>query len=72
MPELGVKMGYDIRRNLQFTVGYTFLFWSDVALAGDQINTTVDLLQQTSNPSFQFKETGYWMQGIDLGVTYRF
>jgi hypothetical protein len=32
----------------------------------------VDLLQQTSNPSFQFKETGYWMQGIDLGVTYRF
>jgi hypothetical protein len=72
MPELGVKMGYDIRRNLQFTVGYTFLFWSDVALAGDQVNTMVDLLQQTNNPSLQFKESGYWMQGIDLGVTYRF
>lgn len=72
MPELGVKLGYDIRQNVQFTVGYTFLYWSDVALAGDQINTMVDPLQNTANPAFAFRESGYWMQGIDLGLSFRY
>lgn len=72
MPELGVKLGYDIRNNVKFTVGYTFLYWSDVALAGDQINPTVDLLQLSNNPSFTFRETGYWMQGLDLGLSFSY
>ena len=72
MPELGVKLGYDIRQNVKFTVGYTFLYWSDVALAGDQINPTVDLLQNSNNPAFSFRETGYWMQGVDLGLSFTY
>ena len=72
MPELGVKLGYDLRKNVKFTVGYTFLYWSDVALAGDQVNPTVDLLQNSNNPSFTFRETGYWMQGVDLGLSFSY
>lgn len=72
LPELGVKLGYDIRQNVKFTVGYTFLYWSDVALAGDQVNPTVDLLQNSNNPSFTFRESGYWMQGVDLGLSFSY
>lgn len=72
IPELGVKLGYDLRSNVKFTVGYTFLYWSDVAMAGDQINPTVDLLQNSNNPSFTFRETGYWMQGVDLGLSFSY
>ena len=72
MPEMGVKLGYDLRSNVKFTVGYTFLYWSDVAMAGDQINPMVDLLQNSNNPTFTFRETGYWMQGVDLGLTFTY
>jgi hypothetical protein len=72
MPEIGMKLGYDLRSNVRFTVGYTFLYWSDVALAGDQVNPMVDLLQNSDNPSFTFRETGYWMQGLDLGLSFSY
>jgi hypothetical protein len=54
--------------------GYTFLYWSSVVRAGDQIDLTVNpnLLSDTpggpARPSFAFHETGIWAQGLSLGV----
>lgn len=73
MPELGVKLGFSARENVQFTVGYTMMMWSDVALAGSQIDNVVDALNvNRTRPEALFATDTFWMQGVDLGVTLAF
>jgi hypothetical protein len=69
IPELGIKLGYQVNDNVNLSVGYTFMFWSTVALAGDQIDTTVDLTQAAARPAPMFEDSTFWMQGIDLGLS---
>ncbi len=78
VPELNLKLGYQLRNNVHFTVGYSFLFWSSLALAGEQIDANIDqtlLLSDTANPlktNYQIRDKGFWMQGIDLGLVFDF
>lgn len=72
IPELGLKLGYNVRENVQLTVGYTFMMWSGVGLAGDQIDRTVDLSQGVLRPTHTMTDGAFWMQGIDLGLNYNF
>ena len=80
VPELGATLGYQVSQRLRFTAGYSFIYWSNVVRPGDQIDTTVNpnLLPpenptQTAflNPSFAFRETDYWIQGVSFGSEYR-
>ncbi|MEM8733665.1 MAG: BBP7 family outer membrane beta-barrel protein [Planctomycetota bacterium] len=72
IPELGIKLGYDVNQNLRATLGYTFMYYSSVALAGDQIDRTVDLTGGVARPSANFIDSSLWTQGIDFGMTYSF
>lgn len=72
LPELGIKMGYCVRPNMQVSVGYTLLMWSSVAMAGDQMDRIVDLTGATLNPAPQNRTTTYWMQSIDLGLNWAY
>ena len=77
IPELGAKLGYQVNCNLYLTCGYTFMYWSNVALAGRQIDSTVDFSQALggaagNRPAFNFQDSSFWMQGVDLGLTYSF
>src|SRR5262249_42963212 len=45
VPEVGVKLGYQITPHIKFTVGYTFLYWSDVVRPGDQFDRVLNLSQ---------------------------
>lgn len=73
MPELGVKLGFAARENLEFTVGYTMMMWSDVALAGSQIDNVIEPLNiARTRPESLFATETFWMQGVDLGVTLAF
>ncbi|MCR9295729.1 MAG: BBP7 family outer membrane beta-barrel protein, partial [bacterium] len=72
IPELGLKLGYHVTDHLQATVGYSFVMWSSVAMAGEQIDRTVDLVQTASRPTALLNDTSFWMQGIDLGLSYSF
>lgn len=38
MPEVGLTVGYNITRRLRATVGYSLLYWSQIARPGDQID----------------------------------
>ena len=74
LPEMRVKMGYSLSESIQMTVGYSFMYWSSVALSGNQIDRTVDFSQAlggapSTRPAFSFADSGYWMQGVDLGLT---
>lgn len=78
IPELGIKLGLNARENVQFTLGYSMMMWSGVVLAGDQIDNAVDPTQLVfpnasgTRPNSMFKETTFWMQGVDLGVNILF
>ena len=74
IPEWNLKLGYRFRNHVDFTVGYTFMYFDNVALVGDYINTNIDQGQfqapfVDNNRLFAFQDTGMWVQGIDLGVT---
>jgi hypothetical protein len=79
IPEIGIMVGYDLTSNLRATLGYTFLYWSTVARPGDQIDTRLNLSQLEptglvgpARPSFPGVSTGVWMQGMSVGLDYRF
>lgn len=78
VPEVNVKLAYMLRRNVSLSVGYSFLYWDDLALAADQIDNRVAgtlLLSDIPNPvqeDFTIRDAGFWIQGIDLGVTIDF
>ncbi|MCA9260306.1 MAG: BBP7 family outer membrane beta-barrel protein [Planctomycetales bacterium] len=83
MPELGATFGYALTDRLRLSVGYTFLYWSNVVRPGDQIDNVIDISQvpifdgatdpdnPAVQPGFNWRETGLWAHGVNLGVDYR-
>lgn len=83
IPEVEVKLLYEVTRGLELSLGYSFVYWTDVALAGDQIDTTthngqiwpqVDRNQffggTGNSPNFtEIRDMGFWAQGMTFGVT---
>jgi hypothetical protein len=77
IPELGLKGGFLLRENLQLTAGYTFLYLSNVARAGEQIDRNIDITQRLggapgTSPAAQLRDGSMWLQGLDLGVNWTF
>jgi hypothetical protein len=79
VPELGLKLGFNLNRRLKLSAGYNFLYWSKVARPGDQIDTDVNATQippGTLNgaafPKVTNRTTDFWMQGVTAGLEYRF
>ncbi len=77
VPELNLNMLYDVNPNLRLIGGYSFMYWSSVVLAGDQIDTSLNLTQVPGpiigggSPQSKFQRTDFWVQGISLGADYR-
>ena len=81
IPELGATLGVRITPRLSLTVGYTFVYFSNVVRAGDQIDTDLNpnLFPEEANPftgalrpRFAFHETDFWTHGISFGGDFRF
>jgi len=73
VPEANFKLGYQFRDNVALTVGYSFLYFDNVAMAGDFVNPTFDGTTIATggpfgSPAFKFDDSSLWVQGIDLGV----
>lgn len=78
VPELGLTLGYQLNPCWKLTAGYTWLYWSRVARAGDQIdrNLNPDLFPEEANPPtndhlqprFHFVHEDFWVHGLRLGV----
>jgi hypothetical protein len=78
-PEVNLKLGYRFRDHVTFSVGYTFIYWNNVALAGQQIDRLIDggNVDPAANfsppgPGHDVVDAGFWVQGIDLGATIEF
>lgn len=78
VPETTVTMSYCVKHWLEASVGYSVIYWSELAHAGDQIDRNVNLSQLGPNPNpplvpvFDFKSTDNWVQGLSFSLTARF
>jgi hypothetical protein len=81
VPELGVNLGVQVCDCLTLFAGYTFLYWSEVARSGDQINRNVNPLEV---PAFvgtaagvaphavTVRGTDFWAHGLNVGFELRY
>lgn len=84
VPEVQLKIGYQLGRFVNLFVGYNFLYWSNVVRPGTAISRNVDFqgipTSGLYNPAvppgapgpLSFVNTGFWAQGINLGVLFTF
>lgn len=80
VPELGATLGYQLTDHLRATIGYTFIYWSNVVRPGDHIDRDVNPnlippqvppIAGAARPGFEFDTTDYWVQGLSFGGEYR-
>ncbi|HEY8503355.1 MAG TPA: BBP7 family outer membrane beta-barrel protein, partial [Gemmataceae bacterium] len=79
VPEATVRLGYRLTDNISAFAGYTFLYWSDVARPGDQIDTVLNptqippgTLQGPARPAFLDGDSDFWVQGVSVGLEVRY
>ena len=78
IPEVNLNLGYQVDERWSLLLGYSFLYFPNVALAGSQIDTTLNLSQVggplvgPARPAPRLESDHYWLQGLSLGAEYRF
>jgi hypothetical protein len=78
-PEANLKVSCAVTQRLSLSVGYTFLYFTRVALAGDQIDRNVNATQLSggaivgpAQPVFLSRDRAFWIQTIDFGVSFNY
>ncbi|GIX00172.1 MAG: hypothetical protein KatS3mg111_3504 [Pirellulaceae bacterium] len=80
VPELGLTVGYQMTKRMRATIGYSLIYWGNVLRPGNLIDTDINpnlFAPEVSpftgplRPQFQFDDTDYWVQGLNLGAEYR-
>jgi Putative beta barrel porin-7 (BBP7) len=69
VPQFGINLGFECGQHLRFSAGYTFLYLTDAARPGAQIDA---LLGTPSSSPFPFQSGEFWIQGLNLGLEFRF
>jgi hypothetical protein len=83
VPEAGLNVGWQLTCHVKLYAGYSFLWVSTVARAGEQIDPVVNVTQfpirsgivplvGPARPAFDFAGTGFWAQGLDFGLEVRY
>ena len=81
VPEVQLKIGYNITPRLRATIGYDFLYYNNVLRPGDQIDRNVpkgqtfnqaDPTVSTTSPSRLSKTTDFFAHGLSVGMEFRF
>ncbi|MBP3959226.1 BBP7 family outer membrane beta-barrel protein [Gemmata sp. G18] len=85
VPEVGLNIGWQATDRMKLFVGYNFLYLSSAVRPGEAIDTRLDAarvpnlipsgsgvpLASPIRPQPQFSTSGYFIQGISFGLTYR-
>lgn len=81
LPEIGLNVGATLFGSLRLYVGYSFLYWSNFAWPGQQIDPRLDVRQIPNFdanapasaqvvPRNPFARSDFWAQGLNLGLQY--
>lgn len=78
MPEVSIRLGYQLTDRIRATIGYEFIGISSVVRAGSAIDVNVNpnntqfigtnRPSNAPNPVFGFNGTEWWAQGISAGL----
>lgn len=83
VPEIGAKLGLHVTERLTIFGGYTYLYWSNVARPGAQIdrNLNPNLIPTSATfgdpagpqrPTRSFRTDDYWAHGMIWGLEFRY
>lgn len=83
VPEVGVTFGWQLNECARVSVGYTFLYWSNVARPGEQLDRNLNTgglpLAEfygdpltPARPHMPFNQSGFWAQGVNFNLEVRF
>jgi hypothetical protein len=79
VPEVTARLGYQLTDHWTAFAGYSFLYWSSVARAGEQIDLTVNPTQippgklvGEPRPAFNRHDGDFWVQGVSVGLEFRY
>jgi hypothetical protein len=79
IPEVGLNVGWQLTPHWKVSAGYSLLWVSTVARAGEQIDPVVNVTQfpirsgngplvGSARPAFPFDGTDFWAQGLNFGL----
>lgn len=80
VPAVQIKVGYNITPSIALTIGYDFLYDSNVIRPGDQIDRNIPKGQtyqqdgtspSLTSPARLFRTTDFFAQGISIGIVFR-
>lgn len=82
VPEATLTLGWNLSNMVRVYAGYHVLYWSHVVRPGDQIDRNIDTRQvptdvlfngaRVRQPTVLFRETDFWIHGINLGLSFSF
>ncbi|MCI0682644.1 MAG: BBP7 family outer membrane beta-barrel protein [Gemmataceae bacterium] len=80
VPEVGLTLGYQLTPRLRVMMGYSFLYWTNVARPGDQIDLAVNTSQPPlgnglvgqARPASSFGDSDFWAHGLSFGFEFRY
>jgi hypothetical protein len=69
--EVGLGLEWQPACFWKFNLGYTWFYWSEVARAASQIDTTIGA-NSGARPVLNMHTTSFWAQGLNGGFSYQF
>lgn len=80
IPELNATIGYRFTSWASAFVGYNFLYVNNLVRPGKQIDTTINPENfpfsngspTAFRPAFQFRDENFWLQGVNVGLSFRY
>jgi hypothetical protein len=78
VPELGIRLGYQVGGGLRVFVGYDLLYWSEVPRPGEQVDLAINTTQippgnlvGVSRPAPTGRDTDLFLHGLSAGLEFR-
>jgi len=76
-PELNFTWTYRLTRRLDLSVGYSFVYWTNVLTPSGVIDPNLavnlaDIPAGAQNPNAAFHDSDYWVHGVSFGLAGRF
>ena len=82
IPEVTINVGYNIGRFARLSVGYSYLYATNVLRPGNQIDPTINptrsafpfIIPDTGpvRPTFTPVTSNFWAQGVNFGLEFRY
>ena len=77
IPEASIQIGYDVLPHVRASIGYSFMYWSNIVTAGDAVDRALNPNQfgglpdipATGRPTYTLRDTDFWLQSMIFTLT---